>query len=173
MNRQEKAAAIADIKKMLSESHATFLVNYKGMTVSALKNLRQNLRQDGGHFKVTKATLMKIAAKDFDGIESFASDFHDQVGLVFSQGDASLIAKHLVKFSKEHEFLKVISGFFESRKLQKEDINVLASLPSREVLLAQVLGTMQAPISSFVYVLNLLIVRLLYVLKQIAEKNSQ
>lgn len=173
MNRQEKAAIIADIKKMLSESHATFLVNYKGMTVSAMKNLRQDLRQDGGHFKVTKATLMKIAAKDLEGIEPFTSDFHDQVGLVFSQKDPSLVAKHLVNFSKKHAFLKVVSGFLESRKLRKEEIEFLASLPPKEVLLAQLLGTMQAPISSLARLLNLLIVRLLYTLNRIAEKNSQ
>ena len=71
MNRQQKETAIADLKQMLAASQGTFLVNYKGMNVPLLQDLRKSLRTDGGTLKVTKATLMRLAAKDLPGADSF------------------------------------------------------------------------------------------------------
>ena len=113
-----------------------------------------------------------IAAKDLDGVDEFKSSFKDQVGFVFAKGDVSAIAKQLINFSKENEALKVVTGVFESKVLNSSQINVIASLPSREVLIAQVLGTMQAPITSFVRVLNQVVASLPQVLKQIEEKKA-
>lgn len=173
MNRQQKETTLSDFKKLFSESDAAFLVQYKGLNVSALRDFRKNLRENKGIFKVTKTTLMRIATRDIQGADEFSQDFNNQVGIVFAQGDVSALAKNLVKFAKENEFLQIVSGFFETKKLEKHDIEFLAALPSREVLLAQVVGTMQAPITSFVRLLNLLIVRLLYVLKEIEAKKLQ
>lgn len=172
MNRQQKESALSDFKKLFSESEAAFLVQYKGLNVAALRNFRKNLRENKAVFKVTKTTLMRLAARDVQGANDFSQDFTNQVGIVFAQGDVSALAKNLIKFSKDNGLLQVVSGFFESKKLALGDVVFLASLPSREVLLAQVVGTMQAPISSFVRLLNLLIVRLLYVLKRIEEQKQ-
>ncbi len=171
MNRQQKETTVADLKQLLGTAQATFLVNYKGMDVHLLQGLRRKLRTDGGTLKVTKATLMRIAAKDIPGTETFAQSCKDQVGLVFAKSDISLIAKQLFIFAKEHQNLKVVAGFYESKLLSPQELAFLASLPSREVLIAQLLGTMQAPVTSFVRVLHLLIARLVYVLKQIEEKQ--
>lgn len=173
MNRQQKEVTLSDFKKLFAESEAAFLVQYKGLNVATLRDLRKNLRESKGIFKVTKTTLMRIAAQDIQGADEFSQDFSNQVGIVFAQGDVSALAKNLVKFSKDNAMLQIVSGFFEAKKLAKQEVEFLASLPSREVLLAQVVGTIQAPISSFVRVLNLLIIRLLYVLKQIEEKKMQ
>jgi large subunit ribosomal protein L10 len=173
MNRQQKEASIAEIKQMFSTAQAAFLVKYQGLNVNLSQTLRRDLRENGGLFKITKATLMRIAAKDLVGADDFAKNFKDQIGIVFAQGDVTTIAKKLKKFSENNESLKLIAGFFEARVLSKQDIEYLASLPSREILLAQVVGTMQAPIASFVRLLNLLIVRLLYVLKKIEEEKQK
>jgi large subunit ribosomal protein L10 len=116
---------------------------------------------------------MRIVAQDVQGADEFGKDFREQVGIVFAQGDVSALAKNIVAFAKENNALQIVSGFFEAKRLSKADVELLASLPPREVLLALVLGTMQAPITSFVRVLNLLIVQLLYVLKRIEEKKAQ
>ena len=172
MNRQEKEKAISSAKELISASEAVFVVNYKGLSVAKMQNLRSNIRQNGGQFKVIKASLMDIAAKDMTGIEEFKSNFKDQIGFVFAKGDVSAVAKQLVNFSKENEALKVVTGIFESKVLDSSQIGVIASLPSREVLIAQLLGTMQAPITSFVRVLNQVVASLPQVLKQIEEKKA-
>ena len=172
MNRQQKEAEIADLRQMMSEAQATFLINYKGMSVPLLQGLRKNLRQEGGKLKVAKATLMQIAAKDIAGAGEFSQTFKDQVGLVFAKNDVSALAKQLVNYAKANEAMKIIAGFYESKMLTQQDLQMLASLPSREVLLAQLLGTMQAPTASFVRVLHLLIARLVYALKKIEEQQT-
>ncbi|MCF7799443.1 50S ribosomal protein L10 [Candidatus Babeliales bacterium] len=174
MNRQQKEAVVKDVRKLFSDSHATFLIGYKGLDVSKVQSLRKDLREDGGLFKVTKARLMKIAAKDTDSsIENFCDQFKGQVGLVFAQKEVPSVAKKLVNFSKENELLEIISGFFDSKVLSKSDVNYLASLPSKEVLLAQFLATMQAPTRNLAFLLNLMVIRLLYTLKQISEKEQK
>lgn len=174
MNRHQKEAAVAEVRDLFAQTQATFLVNYQGMNVGSLQTLRRALRANNGVFKVTKATLMRKAIHGMDGADNFSAQFKDQVGLVFAQGDISSIAKQLKEFAQQNEALKLVSGFYESRVLSQQEIGFLASLPAREVLLAQVVGTVQAPISSFVRLLNLLTVRLLYVLKEIeAAKAAQ
>jgi len=172
MNRQNKSAEISDFKQLFEKSNAAFLVKYQGLTVNGMQNLRRSLREVNSQLRVTKTTLMKIAAQDLAGSEAFRDQFKDQVGIVFAQGDVSSTAKKLRTFATENKDLQVLTAFFESRVLTKQDIEFLATLPSREILLAQVLGTMQAPIASFTRLLNMLIVRLLYVLKRIEEQKA-
>ncbi len=172
MNRQQKEALISNLQQMMSDAQATFLVNYKGMPVPVLQRLRRNLRKDGSNLKVAKATLMRLAAKSIAGSDAFAESFKDQVGLVFVKKDISSAAKQLTTFAKEHEALKIIAGFYEARLLSKQELEFIASLPSREVLIAQLLGTMQAPITNFTRILYLLIARLVIVLKQIEAQKA-
>jgi large subunit ribosomal protein L10 len=154
MNRHEKEKAISVAKDLFSGSQAVFIVNYKGLSVSGMQALRKNLRQNGGRLKVIKVTLMDLATRDLSGIEDFRANFKDQVGFVFAKNEPSGVAKQLVNFSKENESLKIITGIFESKVLDLSQIKTMASLPSREVLLAHLLGTMKAPISAFARVLN-------------------
>ncbi len=172
MNRQEKEKVISSTKELVSKSQAVFVVNYKGLSVAKMQNLRNCIRQNGGQLKVIKSSLMDIASKDIDGAEEFKSSFKDQIGFVFAKGDVSAVAKQLIGFSKENDALKVVTGIFESKVLNPSQIDMIASLPSREVLIAQVLGTMQAPIASFVRVLNQVVASLPQVLKQIEEKKA-
>lgn len=172
MNRQEKEKAISSAKDLISKSQAVFVVNYKGLTVAKMQTLRNCIRQNGGQLKVIKASLMDIAAKDMDGVEEFKSSFKDQIGFVFANGDVSAIAKQLVTFSKENEALKVVTGVFEAKVLNSSQIDVIASLPSREALIAQLLGTMQAPMASLVRVLDQIVASLPQAIKQIEEKKT-
>ena len=177
MNSKQKQVIVSDFKELLTKSMATFLVNYKGLNVSQMQTLRKSIREEGGILKITKARLMKIAAQkgiqEVGALKDFQESFKNQIGLVFSQGEKiSTIAKKLVDFSEESKKLDVIAGIFEAKILTKEDIKVLASLPSRDVLLGIVIGTMQAPITGFVRLLHQLIARLLYVLKQIGENKT-
>lgn len=173
MNRQQKEAVVADFKQMLEQAEASFLVSYRGLTVKDISSLRSDLRQSGARLKVAKARLMKIAAQDIEGIDGFKDNFKDQVGLVFAKREAPAVAKHLINFAQKQKALQVLSGFFESKVLSQQEIEFLASLPSKEVLRAQLAGTLQAPISNFAQVLQMLITRLAYALKQVSEKKEQ
>ncbi len=171
MNRQQKEAVVKNISGQLKESNASFLIDYKGLSVAQLQSLRSNLRQFDGVIKITKARLMKIAAQEIEGIDGFRGNFKEQVGLVFVKGEVPAVAKELVEFSKKNEQLDIVSGFFESKTMTREQIGYLASLPSREVLLGQLVGTLQAPVAKFARLLNQMIVRLVYSLDQVAKKG--
>lgn len=171
MNRQQKEIAISDCKQLFSQSQAAFLVNYKGLSVARMQELRKSLREKNGALKVTKTNLMRIATDDIEGIDGFKDLFKEQVGLVFAYDDVPGVAKKLSDFSKTNEALKVLSGFFESKVLNAQQIERLANLPSREVLLAQVAGTLKAPLSALAGTLNQVLVKPVYAIKQIAEKQ--
>lgn len=171
MNRQQKEAVVKEINEQIKESSASFLIGYKGLTVTQLQDLRGQLRQVDGVFKVAKARLMKLAAQDIEGIDAFKDAFQDQVGLVFAKGEVPSVAKELVKFSKDNDQLNIVSGFFESKTMDFGQIDYLASLPSKDVLLGQLAGTLQAPASNLARLLNQMSVRLVYVLDQIAKKG--
>lgn len=158
MNRQEKEVVVSDLKKLFTDFNTAFVINYQGLTVEALQALRRDLRKEGEVFKVTKARLMKRAARDAgqsdEWVNGFEADLKGQIGLVFTSSDISLISKKLVNFAKAHEKMKIVSARVESKVVSLAEINLLASLPSRNELLAIVFGTMKAPISSFARVLD-------------------
>jgi large subunit ribosomal protein L10 len=173
MNRQQKESVVSDFKNMLESSSAAFLVCYRGLDVKSMLALRRALRENGGRLKIAKARLMKRAAQGIEGIDDFSRSFKDQVGLVFAAQEPSPVAKQLVDFSKDHESLKIISGFFESKFLSEEQVKFFASIPSKDVLLAQLACAMKSPITGFAQQLNTIVVGLLYALKQVAEKKER
>lgn len=161
MNRQEKTELVTDLKNQFSASAGSVVVAYKGLSVNQLQKLRRGIRQNGGTFKVTKARLMRIAAQDINSAEPLVPYFKDQIGLVFFEGQAPVVIKFLHTFSKENEALKLVAGSLDAKLVDGAMLVRLASLPSREVLLAQLCGIMKAPIS-----------KLAFVLQQISEKKQ-
>lgn len=154
MNRQHKEAVVIELKDMFAKANASFLVEYKGVSVPQLQALRRQLREQRGFLKITKARLMKRATENLEAIDGFRQNFKEQVGLIFALDEAPGVAKKIVDFSKENESLKVIAGYFESQVMSKEEVVALASIPSREVLLAQLVGALQAPLSQFAACIN-------------------
>ena len=173
MNRQQKEAVVEEFNNMLSQAKASFLVDYKGLSVHDIIALRRSLREQGGKLKVTKARLMKIATNGIEGVEEFKDSFKDQVGMIFASEEVAPVAKVIVDFSKDNESLKLVSGFYESRCLSEDKIKFLASLPPKEVLIAQLAGTLQAPISGLARSLNMLVKKLVYALKEVEKKKTR
>jgi large subunit ribosomal protein L10 len=172
MNRQQKEAVVSDVKKLFQDNQAAFLVCYKGLSVAKVQALRKDIRAFGGTFKVTKARLMKIAAESTPNTEDFRKDFKNQVGLIFVKEEVPGVAKKLVAFAKENELLNVISGFFESHLISKKEIEMLAAIPSRDVLIAQLMGTLQAPICALARVLNVVATNTPAISTQVSEKGD-
>lgn len=172
MNRQEKAAVVESLHNDFAQSKAAFVVGFQGLTVAQIRTLRTELRKQGGTFKVAKARLMKRAAQGLQGPEGLDPVFHDQIGLVFASKEAPAVAKVLSDFSKENEHLKLIAGCLDNLILNGESVARIATLPSREVLLAQVCGTLKAPMARVAGVLNGVTLKLLLTLKGVGEKKQ-
>lgn len=172
MNRQDKEKSIAQLHESFTHSQASILVSYKGLSVAEVSQLRKKLRENGALMKVAKLTLVKRAIGDIAGAVELKPYLKEQLAIVFAQNESPRVAKALLDFAKEHEKLQVIAGAVESQVLLQAGIKALAKLPSREILIAQLLGTMQAPVSQFAGILNMLIVRLLVVLKEIEKKKA-
>lgn len=154
MNRNQKEKLVAQLRGHVVQSEAAFLVNYQGLSVDKLQKLRASLRGDGASMKVAKARLMIRAVKDLDGCEQLVPMLRNQIGLVFAAGNAPAVAKKLVDFAKDNQKLAVVSGFFENRVWSKPEVEFLAALPSREVLLAQLARVLQAPIAGLARALD-------------------
>lgn len=172
MNRTEKNQLIDSLKDSFSKSEASFLVEYKGLSVNQMQALRKGLRSNSASLKVAKGRLMKRAVSGVEGADQLAPHFHDQIGAVFVTKSAPETAKFLTEYSKENQALKLVVGVIESQLFDAQSIQRIANLPSREVLLAQLCGTLQAPTTQMATVLHLMIARLAIVLKQIEEQKS-
>jgi large subunit ribosomal protein L10 len=172
MNRQQKELVIKNLQESFNNSQASFIVGYQGMTVHQMQALRNQLREKGGKMQVAKARLMKRAVEGLEDAEQVRSFFKDQIALVFAENESPAIAKVLYEFSKENEALKLIIGRMDSQILNAQAVTRIASLPSREVLLGQVCGTLNAPIQGLASVLNTLVLKLLWTLKAV-EKSKQ
>ncbi|MCX5921957.1 MAG: 50S ribosomal protein L10 [Candidatus Dependentiae bacterium] len=173
MNRDQKTEMISSLKGEFSNSKAAFVVGYKGLTVKQLQTLRRELSAQQGTLKVAKARLMRRAVQGLEGVNDLAPYFKEQIGVVFVAQEAPAVAKVLHEFSKNNAALLLVAGFFDSRVMPSESVVRLASLPSRDVLLAQVCGTLKAPTVKLVRVLDMQIMGLLWTLQKIAEQKQQ
>ena len=174
MNRQQKESVIELFHKDFLANKGTFLVNYSGLTVGQMQQLRRVLRQKGGALKVAKMRLVKRALEDVTGVSELLPYCKNQVGVVFAYdaSEVSGVAKALNDFAKKNEALGLVVGCVDARLLDKVAIDRIANLPSKEVLLAQLCGTLNAPMTSLVCGLNSVLVKMLVALKEI-EKQKQ
>jgi large subunit ribosomal protein L10 len=142
MARPDKAAAVAELTDEFRSSNGAVLTEYRGLTVAQLKQLRTALGDDV-NYAVVKNTLTKIAAKDA-GVESFDSLLEGPSAIAFIKGDPVVAAKSLRDFAKANPLLVIKAGVLDGKALGTDEINKLADLESREVLLAKLAGAMKA-----------------------------
>ena len=146
MARPEKVAVVEEIRTKLDEADAAVLTEYRGLSVHELADLRASLRPTGTQYKVFKNTLARRAIEG-RGLDDIASLFEGPVAIAFVQGDAAAAAKALRDFGRDHEALVVKGGLLGERVVSPNDIEALAGLPSREVLLTQIAGVFQQPLT--------------------------
>jgi large subunit ribosomal protein L10 len=153
MPTADKAATVAEIKEKLTASSAVILTDYRGLTVKEMQSLRTSVRKAGGDVKVYKNTLTVLAVREL-AMPQMDDLLQGPTLFTFAAGDPVSTAKALMDFAKDHQQLEVKGGFIESQVVGADSVKALASLPSREQLLAKLLGTMNNPMSQFVRVLN-------------------
>jgi large subunit ribosomal protein L10 len=175
MNRQQKESVVELFHENFLTSKGSFFVDYCGLTVVQMQQLRQQLRKKGGTLKIAKMRLVKRAIAGVDGLDNLVSHCKNQVGVVFAHDAAEVsgVAKTLSDFAKKNQQLGLVVGCLDAQLLDQAAIVRIASLPSKEVLLAQVCGTLNAPLTGFVHGLNFMIVRLLLALKELEKQKQQ
>lgn len=171
MAKPEKVAAVAQIREDLAASQAVFVTDYRGLTVAQLTRLRRKLREAGTEYRVVKNTLARRAAAEVDA-SVLESLLVGPSGVAFAKQDPVATAKVLNEFARETKIFEIRGGMLQGKLLTAEGVQALADLPPREVLLAQVVGGMQAPISGFVSVLQGTIRKLVYALDAVREKKA-
>ncbi len=167
----QKKEVVKQIEEKLNAAKLVVFTDYRGLTVDEMNDLRNRLRVPGVEYKVLKNTMTEFALKN-TGHEDVVADIAGPNAVIFSNEDPVGPVKSVYEFIKQYKKLEVKVGILEGQKLEAGRIKALAELPSREVLIAQVLGTMQAPITSLVYVLNANLTGLARAIDQIREQKA-
>ena len=170
MATSAKESAVAELTDLFRESSAAVLTEYRGLTVTELKQLRDSIRQDAT-YAVAKNTLTKIAANNA-GITAFDDELAGPSALAFVHGDPVAVAKGLRDFAKAHPLLVVKAGYFDGKPLTAAEVGKLADLESREVLLAKAAGAMKASLFGAAQLFNALPASAARAFGQLQEKQS-
>lgn len=151
-----KKQAVADMVEKLKKAQSGILVDYRGLTVSEDTDLRNKLREAGVEYKVVKNTLTRFAANEV-GFEELDPVLNGPTSLALSYEDPVAPAKIIAEFAKGNEKLEIKSGFLDGKVISLDEIKQLASTPSKDVLLAKLLGSLNSPVSSLARVLQVIV----------------
>ncbi len=155
-----KQPVVEEISACIKDAQSVVLVDYRGLTVEQDTELRKNLRQAGVGYKVYKNTMMNRAFKGTD-FEALTPYLEGPSAMAYSTEDATAPARVLAEFAKKADKLEIKGGVVEGVAYDAKGMGAIASIPSREVLISRLLGSMQSPITNFARVMN-----------QLAEKGG-
>lgn len=170
MNREQKAAAIAEIAGEIQEAQAVFAVDYRGISVPQAAELRAKLREADTRFRIVKNTLTERAA-DQAGAESLKALLEGPTALAFVRGDAAAAAKALADYARATDLLPFKGGLLDGEALDPDQIRAISRLPARDVLYGQLVGLVASPISGLARTLQALISGLAIQLGAIQEQG--
>lgn len=168
---QQKQEYVEQLANKLSSSVAGVVVSYKGITVADDTMLRRKLREAGVEYAVVKNTMLSRAANKV-GLDDLDSVLEGSTALALSETDHVAAAKILCEYAEKNKDFQIKAGFVEGKVIQSAEVGELAKMPPKEVLVAKVLGGLNAPISGFVGVLNANLRGLVVALNAIAEKQG-
>lgn len=148
-----KQPVVAEISEVLNGAKSAVVVDYRGLTVEQDTQLRKQLRDAGVTYKVYKNTMIRFAAKGTE-FEALEPNLEGPTGLAVSKDDATVAARILAEFGKKAEALEVKGGIVEGSYYDAKGMQVIATIPSREILLGKLLGSIQSPITNFARVIK-------------------
>jgi large subunit ribosomal protein L10 len=170
--RAKKAEILKSFEEKLERANALFVLSYKGFTAHESNEIRKLVREKGGEFRVVKNTLLRIASER-KGKQVVNDYVEGPTAVVFTSQDPVEIAKVLKEYIKTHPSLSLRGLVLQDKGYDAAMVDELVKLPQKEVLIAQLLGTIQAPVANFVGVLSAILRNFLYVLKAIEEKKAK
>lgn len=173
MNLNEKKELVKQIQSKFTTSRAFFISRNQGLKADEISSLRRDLKSNQAELKVIKNTIIKLAIKDLNYGEKIEAELNGPTAIAFSYGDPVLVAKALLKVSKDTKRFSVASGLLGARVLKLSEIDALAMLPSREELIAKTVRTIAAPLSSFMTVMSAVPRNFVNVLNAIKEQKDK
>ena len=167
-----KDIIVKDLTERLKRAETTIITDYRGLKVREMAELRKQLREAKVEYKVAKNTLACLAVKESQ-LRELEQFLVGPTAFAFGEGDPTIAAKLLTNFSREYPLLKIRGGTFEREILSSEQINLWATLPSRDELLAKVAAGMKNPLSNLVFNLKGIIANFIYTLEAIKKQKDQ
>jgi len=172
LNREEKASVVEELQGKLSQAKLAVVADYHGLTVSVFEQLRRELKKNDAEVRVAKNTLLRRAVQGTD-LEALNEHFTGATAIAVSFSDPVASAKVVTNFVKDHPEFEIRSAALDGQLLSNEDLIALSKLPSKEVLLAQLLSVMQAVPTGFVRVLNGVPQKMVYLLQALKDSKDQ
>ncbi len=172
LTREQKKALVEELTNQIKEAKAVIFTNYRGLTVTDMTTLKKELKKEEANLKVYKKKLVNIALKNAGIKDLDVTQLEGQLAVTVSSQDEVIPAKILAKFSKSNENLKILGGLLGKEIMEAKQVSALAKLPSKEELLAKVVGSLSAPLTGLVNVLQGNQRNLVYALKAIADKKE-
>lgn len=171
MNRNDKTQAISEFTEGIGQATNAFLIDFKGITVPQVTELRKQVRETGSDYVVVKNTLALIAVKD-SPLVALKEQFSGMTAVAYNRTDAVALAKALTKFAKDVPTVQFKGALLNGQIVPAAEIQNIANLPSREELVSKLLFLMQSPIRGLVTVLQANIRNLAIVIDQIAKQKE-
>ena len=172
MARKEKELFVNELTDTLRTNNNFILADYKGLNVEEMTDLRNRMRKIGCELKVVKNTLARLVMKNLD-LENLIEYLRGPTAIALEKTDIIATTKTLVDFSRQHQNLRIKAGFLEGHVILPQEVESLAKLPSREVLLGQLCRSLQGPIVRFCGVLQGIVRNLVFLLDVIRKKKSE
>ncbi len=170
--RPEKQAILAEIRGLIEGSNYMILVGYKGLTVEGISDLRSRVRPSGSRVTVVKNKFLERVIGDM-GWDGATALVDGPVAIITGTGDMASVSKIIKGFATESKIIVIKGGTMGGDVLSADDVNEIASLPPRDVMLARTVGAIAAPLTSVVGVMSQKVSSLLYILKAVESKKNE
>ena len=171
LSRADKEELIGVYRESIAQAPHAFVLGFQGITVAQADELRRRVREQGGRYEVVKNRLALIAVKG-KGLESLSDQFAGPTSVAFSNDDPVALAKALAQFSKDHPVLQFKGALVDGQTVAGDQVAAIATMSSREELIAKLLFLLQSPIQRFVRGLNEISRQLVVVLDQVRQKKE-
>ncbi|OGR82802.1 MAG: 50S ribosomal protein L10 [Elusimicrobia bacterium RIFCSPLOWO2_01_FULL_54_10] len=172
MPNKKNIESVKALEERLKASPNLVLTTYQGLSTPELNDLRAKLKPLNSEYSVVKNTITSIALKNI-GLEEFAKHFTGPTALAFQKGDPAALSKAVVDFAKTNEKLKIVAAYLDGKFLSDKEVKILASLPSREVLITKVAIMLNMPIQMMARVLNAPLQKLAGVIKALEQARTK
>lgn len=172
MKKSEKVEIVSQIKELVGNSTAMFLVDYRGVNVEDINKLRASFRKDGVNYKVLKNTLFRKALEELGGYEDFSKQLTGMIGVAFAGENFVAPAKIIKKYFDEKGKLSFKGCYLESNFYGEDQLDTLASMPTKEEIIAGILSSINSPASGIVGAINAVIRDVVSLVDEIAKKKA-
>ncbi len=166
-----KTEAVAALVKSIGEAKSVIVADYRGLTVAQVSELRAKAREASVYYKVAKNRLVKLALKEC-GLDTLDDLLQGPSAFAMGMEDPVSPAKVLAEFSKDNDALRIKGGLLGAEVLSADDVMKLASMPSRDELLARMLGSLQSPVTKVAIALNQTVSKIAYAISAVADQKE-